>query len=30
LFKIDPDSEKPRWHGEMYHSVSPVHAMLKP
>jgi cytochrome P450 len=29
-FGLDPDGEKPRWHGEMYHSVSPVHAILKP
>jgi cytochrome P450 len=29
-FGLDPDGETPRWHGEMYHSVSPVHAILKP
>jgi len=29
-FGLDPDGEKPRWHGEMYHSVSPVHTILKP
>jgi len=29
-FGLDPDGERPRWHGEMYHSVSPVHAILQP
>lgn len=26
---IDPQKEKPRWHGEMYHSVTPIHAILE-
>jgi len=26
---LDPDSPKPEWAGEMYHSVTPVHAILK-
>lgn len=28
--ELDPDAaEQPRWSGEMYHSVSPLHAILK-
>jgi cytochrome P450 len=29
MFSLDPQGAKPRWHGEMYHSVSPIHAILQ-
>jgi cytochrome P450 len=29
MFSLDPKGAKPRWHGEMYHSVSPIHALLQ-
>jgi len=29
MFSIDQQSDKPRWHGEMYHSVTPIHAILR-
>jgi cytochrome P450 len=28
-FSLDPDGAKPTWHGEMYHSVSPIHTLLE-
>jgi cytochrome P450 family 109 len=28
-FSLDPKGAKARWHGEMYHSVSPIHAILQ-
>jgi cytochrome P450 len=28
-FSLDPKGAKPEWHGEMYHSVSPIHAILQ-
>ncbi len=28
-FGLDPESAKPEWAGEMYHSVSPIHAILQ-
>ena len=28
-FSLDPQAEKPKWFGEMYHSISPVHAILQ-
>jgi cytochrome P450 len=28
-FSLDPEAEKPKWHGEMYHSVSPIHVVLE-
>jgi cytochrome P450 len=27
---LDPQGDKPAWSGEMYHSVSPIHALLRP
>jgi cytochrome P450 len=30
MFSLDPESPKPEWAGEMYHSVTPVHAILLP
>jgi hypothetical protein len=30
MMSLDPDAEKPQWTGEMYHSVSPIHAILQP
>lgn len=29
VMSLDPDSVKPKWDGEMYHSVSPIHAILR-
>lgn len=29
MFSLDPASAKPEWAGEMYHSVSPIHAILQ-
>jgi len=29
MFSLDPNGTEPRWHGEMYHSVTPVHAILR-
>ena len=29
MMSLDPESPKPEWAGEMYHSVTPVHAILK-
>ena len=29
MFSLDPKGAKARWHGEMYHSVSPIHAILQ-
>ena len=29
-FRLDPEGAKPEWAGEMYHSVTPVHAILQP
>ena len=29
MFSLDPKGAKPRWHGEMYHSVSPIYAILQ-
>lgn len=29
MFGLDPESAKPEWAGEMYHSVSPIHAILQ-
>lgn len=29
-FGLDPAHPKPEWAGEMYHSIMPVHAILKP
>lgn len=29
LFSLDPNAAKPTWAGEMYHSVSPIHAILR-
>jgi cytochrome P450 len=28
-FSLDPKGAKPQWHGEMYHSVTPIHAILQ-
>lgn len=28
MFSLDPNGTKPKWEGEMYHSVSPIHAIL--
>ena len=28
-FSLDPNGVAPKWHGEMYHSVSPLHAILQ-
>lgn len=28
MMALDPDRAKPKWEGEMYHSVSPIHAIL--
>jgi cytochrome P450 len=28
-FSLDPESPRPEWAGEMYHSVSPIHAILQ-
>ena len=28
-FSLDPQAEKPKWFGEMNHSISPVHAILQ-
>ena len=30
IFSIDPEGPAPRWHGEMYHSVTPIHVILQP
>lgn len=30
MFGLDPKSAEPKWDGEMYHSVSPIHAILQP
>jgi cytochrome P450 len=29
MFSLDPNGAEPKWHGEMYHSVTPVHAILQ-
>lgn len=29
-FSLDPEAATPKWAGEMYHSVSPIHAILQP
>jgi cytochrome P450 len=29
-FSLDPQYPKPEWAGEMYHSIMPVHAILRP
>ena len=29
MMSIDPESPRPEWAGEMYHSVSPIHAILQ-
>jgi len=29
MFSLDSESAKPEWAGEMYHSVSPIHAILQ-
>lgn len=29
MFSLDPNAAKPQWYGEMYHSVSPIHAILQ-
>jgi hypothetical protein len=29
MFSLDPENAKPEWAGEMYHSVSPIHAILQ-
>jgi len=29
MFSLDPKGAKPQWHGEMYHSVSPIHTILQ-
>lgn len=29
MFRLDPKADKPKWAGEMYHSVSPIHAVLQ-
>jgi len=29
MLSLDADSAKPEWAGEMYHSVSPIHAILR-
>lgn len=29
LISLDPEGEKPVWAGEMYHSVTPIHALLQ-
>jgi cytochrome P450 len=29
MISLDPDSPKPEWSGEMYHSVTPIHALLQ-
>jgi cytochrome P450 len=28
-FSLDPNGVAPKWHGEMYHSVSPLHTILQ-
>lgn len=28
-FSLDPEGVVPKWHGEMYHSVSPLHTILQ-
>lgn len=29
MISLDPNGPKPKWEGEMYHSVSPIHAILQ-